>query len=150
MDSGRFRGMKVAGTSIVAAIAVAAVACIPMGAAEAAATNGTATCAEAASQATWPDGSRMDGWFSDRSHVDEAGLGRLRRAEEFGAKPDDAGMQTERLQSAIDRIAAEGGGVLVLGAGTWNTSSLFFKPRVHLKLDQSFMKLERYVAPQRK
>lgn len=127
--------MKVTRTLVITAIGIAAGAGIPMGAA-AAATNGVAACAKATSPGTWPDGSRMDGWFSDRSPVDEAGLGRLRRAEEFGAKPDDAGMQTERLQSAIDRIAAEGGGVLVLGAGTWNTSSLFFKPRVHLKLEK--------------
>ena len=127
--------MKATKTLIVSAIGIAAYAVIPMEAA-AAATNGVVVCAKATSPGTWPDGSRMDGWFSDRSPVDEARLGRLRRAGEFGAKPDDAGMQTERLQSAIDRIAAEGGGVLVLGAGTWNTSSLFFKPGVHLKLEK--------------
>ena len=127
--------MKVTRTLVITAIGIAAGAGLPMGA-EAAATNGVAACARATSPGTWPDGSRMDGWFSDRSPVDEAGLGRLRRAEEFGARPDDAGMQTERLQSAIDRIAAEGGGVLVLGAGTWNSSSLFFKPRIHLKLEK--------------
>ena len=90
----------------------------------------------AASMATWPDGSRMDSWFADKSPVDEAKLGRLRRAEEFGAKPNVKGLQTEALQSAIDSMAGGGGGVLVLGRGTWNTSSLFFKPGVHLKLEK--------------
>ena len=96
----------------------------------------TASPALPATPAIWPDGSRMDGWFADKSPVDEAKLGRHRRAEDFGAKPEDTGMQTERLQSAIDQIAAGGGGVLVLGPGTWNSSSLFFRPGVHLKLEK--------------
>ena len=83
----------------------------------------------------WPDGSPMDAWFADKSPVDEAKLGRLRRAEEFGAKPDSDAMQTEKLQGTIDAIASSGGGVLVLGPGVWNTSSIFFKPGVHLKLE---------------
>ena len=35
-----------------------------------------------------------------------------------------------------DWIASQGGGVLVLGPGVWNTSALFFKPGVHLKLEK--------------
>lgn len=89
-----------------------------------------------ASADVWPDGSKMDVWFADRSPVDETRLGRLRRTEEFGAKPDKEEMQTAILQRAIDTIAAEGGGVLVFGFGAWNTSSLFFKPGVHLKLEK--------------
>ena len=88
-----------------------------------------------ASADVWPDGSKMDVWFADRSPVDETRLGRLRRTEEFGAKPDKEEMQTAILQRAIDTIAAEGG-VLVFGSGAWNTSSLFFKPGVHLKLEK--------------
>lgn len=84
----------------------------------------------------WPDGSRMDPWFADRSPVDETKLGRLRRAEDFGARPDIGEMQTEKLQRAIDAIASDGGGVLVLGPGVWNAVALFFKPGVHLKLEK--------------
>lgn len=84
----------------------------------------------------WPDGSRMDAWFSDRAPVDETRLGRRHRAETFGAKPDSGEKQTEKLQRAIDAIAADGGGVLVLGPGVWESSSLFFKPGVHFKLEK--------------
>ena len=86
--------------------------------------------------ATWPDGSPMDAWFADRSPVAEVRLGPLRRAQEFGVKPDVDGLQTGALQRAIDAIASDGGGVLVLGLGVWNTSALFFKPKVHLKLEK--------------
>ena len=89
-----------------------------------------------AGAASWPDGSPIDEWFFDRSPVDEAKLGPLRKAQEFGAKPDAEGLQTEVLQRAIDAIASDGGGVLVLGPGVWNTSSIFFKPKVHLKLEK--------------
>ena len=85
---------------------------------------------------SWPDGSPVDAWFHDMSPVDEVKLGRLHRADKFGLKPDVPDLQTESLQRAIDSIASEGGGVLVLGAGVWNTSSLFFKPGVHLKLEK--------------
>ncbi len=88
-----------------------------------------------ASAGTWPDGSAMDSWFADCSPVDESRLGRLRRAEEFGARPDSGEIQTEKLQRGIDAIAADGGGVLVLGPGVWNAVALFFKPGVHLKLE---------------
>ena len=84
----------------------------------------------------WPDGSQMDAWFADRAPIDEAKLGHLRRAEEFGARPDCGEMQTVALQRGIDAIAADGGGVLVLGPGVWNSSSLFFKPGVHFKLEK--------------
>ena len=75
-------------------------------------------------------------WFADKSPIDESRLGALRRAESFGLKPDVAELQTAALQKAIDAIAADGGGVLVLTKGVWNSSSLFFRPRVHLKIEK--------------
>ncbi|MCR5413703.1 MAG: hypothetical protein K6F50_03115, partial [Kiritimatiellae bacterium] len=84
----------------------------------------------------WPDGFARSDWFADFSPVDESKLGTLYRAEDFGAKADEPGMQTEALQGAVDKIASLGGGVLVLGPGTWNSSSLFFKPGVHMKLEK--------------
>ena len=75
-------------------------------------------------------------WFADKSPVNETSLGPLRRAESFGLKPDVAELQTAALQKAIDAIAADGGGVLVLTKGVWNSSSLFFRPGVHLKIEK--------------
>ena len=85
----------------------------------------------------WPDGSAMDAWFADKSPVDESTLGRQYFASQMlGAKANVPELQTKPLQLTIDWIASQGGGVLVLGPGVWNTSSLFFKPGVHLKLEK--------------
>lgn len=85
----------------------------------------------------WPDGSQMDAWFADRSPIDESKLGRRYLASQMpGVKADVPELQTKPLQSAIDWIASHGGGVLVFGPGVWNTSALFFKPGVHLKLEK--------------
>lgn len=84
----------------------------------------------------WPDGSAMDAWFDEKPSVDEAKLGRRYRAEEFGAKADAEELQTAALQCAINKIGCQGGGVLVLGKGVWNTSSLFFRAGVHLKIER--------------
>ena len=93
--------------------------------------------AAAGATGIWPDGSAMDAWFADKSPVDEAKLGRQYFASQMlGAKANVPELQTKPLQLAIDWIASQGGGVLVLGPGVWNTSALFFKPGVHLKLEK--------------
>ena len=93
--------------------------------------------AAAGATGVWPDGSAMDAWFADKSPVDEAKLGRQYFASQMlGAKANVPELQTKSLQLTIDWIASQGGGVLVLGPGVWNTSALFFKPGVHLKLEK--------------
>ena len=93
--------------------------------------------AAAGATGIWPDGSAMDAWFADKSPVDEAKLGRQYFASQMlGAKANVPELQTKPLQLTIDWIASQGGGVLVLGPGVWNTSALFFKPGVHLKLEK--------------
>ena len=93
--------------------------------------------AAAGATGVWPDGSAMDAWFADKSPVDEAKLGRQYFASQMlGAKVNAPELQTKPLQMTIDWIASQGGGVLVLGPGVWNTSALFFKPGVHLKLEK--------------
>lgn len=83
----------------------------------------------------WPDGSRIDRWFSDTAAVVPASLGQSYRLSDYGILPDGS-LRTEAIQSLIDRIAAEGGGVLTVPAGTYLTGSLFFRPGVHLCLEQ--------------
>ena len=63
-----------------------------------------AVCTDAEA-ATWPDGSPMDAWFADRSPVNEASLGPLRRAQEFGAKPE--GFRFDNRQEAKGNEGSE-------------------------------------------
>lgn len=46
------------------------------------------------------------------------------------------GMQTERIQKAIDRMAADGGGTVHIPAGVWQTGRIELKSHVNLHLDE--------------
>lgn len=52
----------------------------------------------------------------------------------FGAKADGATINTKAIQSAIDHLAARGGGTVVAPAGVFVSGALFFKPKVNLHL----------------
>ena len=62
--------------------------------------------------------------------------GRQLTATQAGAVADGKTLNTEKLQAAINHLAAQNGGTLVIPAGTFLTGSLFFKPGVHLHLEQ--------------
>ena len=52
----------------------------------------------------------------------------------FGAKADGATINTRAIQSAIDHLAARGGGTVVAPTGVFVSGALFFKPGVSLHL----------------
>ena len=54
---------------------------------------------------------------------------------ETGAVGDGMKMNTQVLQAAIDQLAAEGGGTLVIPAGRFLTGAIFLKPGVNLHLE---------------
>lgn len=56
---------------------------------------------------------------------------------EAGAVADGVAINTDRIQTLIDRLAAEGGGTVVVPAGVFVSGALFFKPGVHLHLERS-------------
>ena len=80
----------------------------------------------------WPDGTAMDAWFKDTTKVDILTLGRQYVITDYGVKNDSTVIQTQRLQQLIDRIAQEGGGVMVIPEGTFLTGALFFRQGTHL------------------
>ena len=53
----------------------------------------------------------------------------------FGAKPDGHTLSTIALQKAIDACAAQGGGVVRVGPGTYLTGTLFLRSKVTVELD---------------
>lgn len=62
--------------------------------------------------------------------------GRHISAIDAGAVADGKTLNTVKLQAAIDRLASEYGGTLVVPAGTFLSGALFLKPGVHLRLDK--------------
>ena len=83
----------------------------------------------------WPDGSQMDKWFSDTTHVDVSTLGKQYVITDYGVLNDSNIVQTEAIQKVIDLAAANGGGVVVIPQGTFLSGSLFFKPNTHLHVN---------------
>jgi polygalacturonase len=55
---------------------------------------------------------------------------------ELGAVGDGQTVNTRALQAAIDRCAAEGGGMLVIPKGTFLSGALYFKPGVNLRIEK--------------
>jgi len=55
---------------------------------------------------------------------------------DFGAVGDGKTCNTRAIQAAIDQCAANGGGILVVPAGTFLTGSVFFKQAVDLHLEK--------------
>lgn len=53
-----------------------------------------------------------------------------------GAVADGATVNTRAIQAAIDGLAGQGGGTVVVPAGVFVSGALFFKPGVHLHLDR--------------
>lgn len=79
----------------------------------------------------FPDGTPIDSWFYDIAVPTLEELGRQYILTEHHIFDDGKGHTTE-IQSLIDTAASEGGGVIVVPAGTYLTGSLFFKQGVNL------------------
>lgn len=85
--------------------------------------------------ALWPDGTKMDAWFSDTSKVDVTTLGKRYTITDYGVKNDSTLIQTAAIQHVIDDVAQRGGGVIVIPRGTFLTGALFFRQGTHLYLE---------------
>ncbi len=83
----------------------------------------------------FPDGTPIDDWFYDTKVPSLEKLGRQYVLTQYGIL-DDSRVHTKEIQALIDQAAAEGGGVIVVPAGTYLTGSLFFRQGVHLYVAQ--------------
>jgi polygalacturonase len=63
-------------------------------------------------------------------------LGHKTLITQTGAVGDGKTLNTKAIQSAIDRLAADGGGTLVVPEGVFISGSLFMKPGVNLYLEK--------------
>ena len=82
----------------------------------------------------WPDGTPIDQWFGDITPVDVASLGKQYRVTDYGVF-NDGKVHTQEFQTLIDRVASEGGGVIVVPGGTYITGAVFFRQGTHLHLE---------------
>lgn len=82
---------------------------------------------------TWPDGTVVSEWFHDLTPVDVASLGKQYKLTDYGIFADGT-VHTQQIQALIDKIAADGGGVLVVPAGVYHTGGIYFRQGTHLHL----------------
>ncbi|WP_026955202.1 rhamnogalacturonidase [Algoriphagus vanfongensis] len=83
-------------------------------------------------QDLWPDGSPISDWFHDDSKISQASLGQSYIITDHGVKNDPDLVQTTQIQEVIDLASQNGGGVIVIPEGTFQSGALFFKPNTHL------------------
>lgn len=84
---------------------------------------------------TFPDGTPIEEWFYDVRIPESDALGRQYVLTQYDIF-DDGKVHTAQIQELIDTAAAEGGGVIVVPAGTYLTGSLFFRQGVHLYISE--------------
>lgn len=87
-------------------------------------------------QENFPDGTLIPDWFRQNEIVNIETLGKKYNIAEYGVRNDSALLQTEKIQSVIDRAASDGGGVVIIPKGTYLSGALFFKPKTHLYLEK--------------
>lgn len=84
----------------------------------------------------FPDGTPVSEWYKDSSVPAPESIGKIYNLADYGAISDPVNLQTELIQSVIDKAAEEGGGVVVVPEGIYKTGALFFKQGTHLHLVQ--------------
>ena len=84
----------------------------------------------------FPDGvTEIDDWFYDTKVPTLSELGKQYVLTDFGIM-DDGRIYTNELQALIDSVHSEGGGVIVVPAGTYMTGAVWFKQDVNLYLEK--------------
>ncbi len=89
-------------------------------------------------QEFFPDGTPIDEWFYDTHVPALKELGRQYVLTQYNIL-DDGKVHTAEIQHLIDTVAEEGGGVIVVPAGTYLTGSLFFRQGVNLYVTEGGM-----------
>lgn len=87
-------------------------------------------------QENFPDGTPIPDWFRQNEVVNIETLGKKYNIAEYGVRNDSTLLQTEKIQSVIDRAASDGGGVVIIPKGTYLSGALFFKPKTHLYMEE--------------
>lgn len=94
------------------------------------------SCTQDNEKNLFPDGSTIPDWFSETAKVKLDELGTPFNIVDFGAMNDSTVLQTRVIQQTIDKAHGQGGGVIIIPAGTFLSGALFFKPNTHLYVSE--------------
>lgn len=84
--------------------------------------------------AYFPDGTPISEWFSEVKKIKLNDFKNQYVLTDHGVLMDSNLVQTEAIQKIIDFAAENGGGVIVIPKGVFQSGALFFKPKTHLHL----------------
>lgn len=93
-------------------------------------------CTQAKVNELFPDGTVISEWFYDYSKLELDQLGKQYVLTDYDVLSDSTLMQTAAIQKVIDLAAEQGGGVIVVPEGIYQTGALFFKPKTHLHVSE--------------
>ena len=79
----------------------------------------------------FPDGTEISSWFREIPDISITDMGKQYPLDQYGIRADGT-IQTKEIQQLIDRIASEGGGVLVIPEGCYLSGALYFRQNVSL------------------
>lgn len=94
------------------------------------------------SYGSFPDGTPINNWFySNYTKIESALQSPPATASsyiitDYGIK-DDGNIYTEEFQKLINSVYDNGGGYIIIPAGTYMTGALFFKPGVNLYIEKN-------------
>lgn len=90
-------------------------------------------CLRLYGQAAFPDGTPIGEWFSENNFIEP---GKCYVITDYGVLDDSLEVQTAAIQRVIDMVSENGGGTVVIPAGTFLSGSLFFRPGTRLMLEE--------------
>ncbi|HZL11993.1 MAG TPA: glycosyl hydrolase family 28 protein [Prolixibacteraceae bacterium] len=82
---------------------------------------------------------KLGGYFTDDANRSLSVKGKSKReypVTQFGASGDGQTLNTKSIQMAIDKCAADGGGVVVISQGAFMSGAIFLKQGVDLRIDK--------------
>lgn len=83
----------------------------------------------------FPDGTPIDDWFYNYDIPKLENMGKQYILTDFGIF-DDGKIYTNEIQAVIDKAYENGGGVIIVPAGTYLSGSLYFKQGVNLYIEK--------------
>jgi len=90
----------------------------------------------ASAKDVFPDGTPIPEWFRQNKPTDINTLGKQYRITDYDVLNDSTLIQTKLIQAVIDKASENGGGVIIIPKGTFQSGSLFFKKGTHLHLEE--------------
>lgn len=84
----------------------------------------------------FPDGTPIADWFYDIPGISLSDLGKQYVITDYKIA-DDGKVYTSEFQALIDDVSSNGGGVIVVPAGTYYTGALFLKSGVNLYIEEN-------------